>query len=419
MKENIKVENYEIALSYAHADLSIAELVGKELINIFADKFFMDTHKPYELASADDFTAKLANIFRNADYAVILYSKKYNEGEFAKVERDALVDNAEKKNDYSHIFIININGYEVYEKLSKCTYILLEAPEDGNSKSIKEQINYIINKKIKEYIIKKTIYETKKSTEYSFNIQTLESDSNPFRWKTDYDWNLLGGAYIGEDGKKIKDGSSWEEFWGYIKNEFTLIKDNLDMLPGVVFKLHLNCHLSIAYKLGQMYGDLWQQPRKRNLILASSIKSEDISFIFEKEINCEVPDDFCIEYEGNNLKSLDIACIISIKQEKNEQILETVKQFLDNSKIECSKICLFQKKIIIEDVSTLEGIGQYLREKMKELRIRTGSECTIHLFADTAAPLMFVLSAKTNFPGVVKLYEYIPKINSYEFSLEG
>lgn len=94
MKENIKVENYEIALSYAHADLSIAELVGKELINIFADKFFMDTHKPYELASADDFTAKLANIFRNADYAVILYSKKYNEGEFAKVERDALVDNA-------------------------------------------------------------------------------------------------------------------------------------------------------------------------------------------------------------------------------------------------------------------------------------------------------------------------------------
>ncbi len=416
MEENIKVENYEIALSYSHDDKKIAELVKKELVNVFGDGLFMDEHKPFVLANADNFTEKLKKIFKSANHTVILYSENYDNGQFAKVERDAIIEKAEEKNDYSHIFIININDCDIYKKLSKCTYISLKIPKDEDGKSLEEQINYIVHKKIKECIIKESIYETKKSTEYSLNIQTLQNASNPFRWQMDYDWNLLGTAYIGEYGRKIKDSSSWDEFWGYIENEFTMIKDNLNMLPDIVFKLRFNCHLSIAYKLGKMYGDLWQMLEKRNLILVSAIKVKDISFAFKREINCKVPEDFCIEYDGSNPNNPDIACIISIKQEKNKQILERVKQFLNSCKIECSKIYLFQKEVVIEDVSTLEGMGQYLREKMKELRMDNG--CKIHLFADTAAVLMFVLSARTIFPGRVRLYEYIREIDSYEFSLE-
>lgn len=417
MEESIKVENYEIALSYAHDDIKIAELVGEELKNIFSDSFFMDKHDPSVLANADDFTEKLRKIFRNANYAVILNSERYINGEFTKVECNAIIGKAREKDDYSHIFIININDYKVPERLSKSTYVSLEVPENKYSKSLAKQINYIVHKVIKENIIKKTVYETKKSTEYSFNIQTLQNGSNPFKWKEDYDWNLLGIAYIKEDGKRIKDSSSWDEFWGYINNEFDLVKDNLDKLPDAVFKLRFNCHLSIAYKLGEIYGDLYQMTEKRNLILMGSIKEKDICFNFERETKYEIPEDFCIEYSGNDLGNSDIVCILSIKQEENKQVLERVKEFLDRSKIGYSKICLFQKKIVIEDVNTLEGMGQYLRERMKELR--TGSKCRIHLFADTSAALMFVLAAKTNFPGIVKLYEYIPAIDSYEFSLNG
>lgn len=416
MEENNKVESYEIALSYAHADLKIAEIIREELVNIFADGFFMDRHKPDELASADAFVQKLQDIFKNANYAVILYSKGYNDGKFTGAERDAIIRKAEEKNDYSHIFIININDYDVYEKLSQCTYISLKVPEDEEGRSLKMQIHDIIHKRIKKRIIKKTIDERKIPTEYSFNIQTLQTSGNPFRWETDYDWNLLGTRYIGKYGKKIKEDTKWEYFWSYIENEFTLIKDNLKRHPDIVFKLRFNCHLSIAYKLGKIYGDLWQASGNRNLILVSSGKVKGTIFTFSKEINCKVPDDFCIEYNGNNLENPDIVCIISIKPYEQGNILETVKQFLKNSKTECSKIYLFKQEICIKDADTLEGMGKYLREKMR--KCRTGSECKIHLFADTTAPLMFVLAAKTIFPGKVRLYEYIDKEDSYEFSLE-
>lgn len=45
-------KEYEIALSYAHADKKIAELLRVELENIFSDGFFMDVSRTEELADA-------------------------------------------------------------------------------------------------------------------------------------------------------------------------------------------------------------------------------------------------------------------------------------------------------------------------------------------------------------------------------
>lgn len=97
------------------------------------------------LANADGFTEKLRRIFRNANYAVILNSEKYINREFTKVECNAIIDKAREKEDYSHIFIININDYEMPGRLSKSTYVSLKMPENKNSKILEKQINWIIS----------------------------------------------------------------------------------------------------------------------------------------------------------------------------------------------------------------------------------------------------------------------------------
>lgn len=52
-------KKYEIALSYAHKDEEIAEMIQVELENIFADSFFMDELHPEELAAAVEFKKQL------------------------------------------------------------------------------------------------------------------------------------------------------------------------------------------------------------------------------------------------------------------------------------------------------------------------------------------------------------------------
>lgn len=92
-----------------------------------------------------------------------------------------------------------------------------------------------------------------------------------------------------------------------------------------------------------------------------------------------------------------------------------MKQYLEQQEKKYCKICLFQEEMNISDSGTLESVAAYLRERM--IKCRTGSRCRIHLFPDTTAPLMFVLGARSIFPGTVQLYEYIPKEDTYEEAL--
>lgn len=424
MDKDYEITDYEIALSYAHNDSEIARVIKEELKNIFADRFFMDEYKPEELANAAQFKEKLRKIFQRTKYSVILYSPNYIKGTFTHVECGSILNKAKNEDsDNPHFFVINVNvkDDEICEQLRGCQYIQLKVSDglkdstESSDKKLDEQIHDIVHNQIKKYMINQSIKEKKRQNKYFLNVQTLCMSGNSVQWKMDYDWNLSGAAYIDEDGRRIRKGFTWQDLWDYVKEDFILIKDKLKQEPDTQLTLRLNCHLSIAYKLGEVYGDLWQASGNRNLVLISSARVADTTFAFEKEINYIYPEDFCERYEGNNCESPDIVCIISIKPYEQGNVLETVKQFLKKSGQECSEICLFQKVMCIDNTSTLEGMAKYLREKMKICR--KGSECTIHLFADTTAPLMFALGAKSIFPGKVQLYEYIPEEDSYEMSL--
>lgn len=422
-------KKYEIALSYAHKDQKVADILGKKLEMAFADGFFMDGLRPEELASAEVFREKLKDIFQRSDYAVILYSKNYSEGDFTSVERERILEK-EQTAQKSHCFIINIDDCRtIDEQMGGLTYIRLDvnntawnpdaseaAEQEIDWEKVSEKIDDIVQNSIKKTIMLHTVEKKKDEPAYLLRVQTLCPFGNQFQWDRDYDWNILGKAYIDEaDGRCLKEGLLWPSFWQYIDTDFEWIKGNLRAMADVKRWIHLNCHLSVAYKLGQVYGDLRQDSGNRDLILVSSNRNQNIEFVFQLAIPEEKVEDFCVEYAGNCEESADIACVISIKPNEQGNVLETVRHFLDQNGKKCAKICLFQKKMVLEDADTLECMAAYLREKM--MACRTGTNCTIHLFPDTTAPLMFVLGARSVFPGTVQLYEYIPRADTYMESL--
>ena len=410
-------KEYEVALSYAHKDKKVADMVGKELENIFADKFFMDGLRAEELANADPFREKLRDIFQRTNYAVILYSENYSKGSFTNVEMKKILEK-EKQKDESHTFIININDCrDIDRQMNDCTYIVLTVNDSGEQEAdwenVQGQVHDIVHNIIKKHIIMQTI--EKNNGTYSLRVQTLSANGNMFQWDEEYDWNILGKNYIDQDGRKIKWNMSWQELWKYIDTEFQIIKANLNSSPNVKRRIHFNCHLSIAYKLGQIYGDLGQASGNRNLVLVSSNRIQNVEFSLRSTVNYKQIDDFCVECNGNNKKSTDIVCIISIKPREQGNIMGTVRQYLNQKGKKYRKIYLFQKMMSIDDSDILESMAAYLRERMIQCRI--GNDCKIHLFTDTTAPLMFVLGARSIFPGVIQLYEYIPKKDTYEESL--
>jgi len=412
-------KDYEIALSYAHKDKDIADMVGKELEDIFAGGFFMDELRPEELANADPFRQKLRNIFERSAYAVILYSENYRKGQFTTVEMEKILEKEERGSE-SRCFIINIDDCRgIDEQMHNCTYMVLEvhSPETGDDAvdldKVQEQVYDIVHHRMKKCMMMQAIEKRirGKKGACALRVQTLCANGNTFCWDQKYDWNILAKKYVDQDGRKL----AWQDCWQYIEKEFMVIKTALNGLTDVKWRIHFNCHLSIAFKLGQIYGDLGQASGNRNLILVSSNRMQNTEFVLNREMHIQQVSDFCQICDGNSEETADIVCIISIKLREKSPILDTVRQFMERQGKKYCKICLFQKEMSINDADTLESMAAYLRQKI--ISSRPGSDCKVHLFPDTTAPLMFALGARSVFPGTIQLYEYNPKGDTYEESL--
>ncbi len=424
-------KEYGIALSYARKDSEIEKIMEKELEQVFTGGVFTDMLRKEKLANTSQLKEKLQSIFQEAEYSIILYSKNYYKGKFTRVEMEA-INNCAEPGKEPHSFIVKIDGSKKIPKEWRGrTYIKLRMPNSFKKgkafarrkyaedlDNLTRQIRDIIHNRIKKFMIEQKIQESRDKREFSLNIHTTFGPGNGANWRMDYDWNLLGTGYIEENGRKIKQGTTWQDFWPYLEKDFIWIREELRKGSDACFKICLNCQLSVAYKLGHAYGDLSQGSGNRNLVLTSSNRVSEIEFPLAKEIRYTLPEDFCRVYEGNDTDSTNIACIISIKFRKNERIVETVKEFFDREKMSYSKIYLFQKEAIIERADDLENLAEYMRETMENCRKgNKDNKGVIHLFPDTMAPLMFVLGARTIIPGKICLYEYDPDQDTYEMSL--
>lgn len=410
-KESYK---YELALSYAHKDEAIASSISLEFQNIFQDRFFQDVLHPEDLAVASKFEERLKTIFNNSHYAVILYTENYQKGRFAQVELKTIVSRSIAENS-NHFFILHLNDIPVKEKCIKgLTYINL--PLKGKSPSEKKNlIQDAVHNKIKRCIIDNTLKNMEDT--YSLSLRTLFAGGNTPIWETDYDWNLFTTEFIEPEGRKLRQEYKWDDLWNYVKSDFMRIYNKIKATPSVLLKINLNCHLSIAYNLGVLYGDL-SIPKNRNLILTSGKNLHSI-FDFRRPVS---PSDINIsitrsEKAGNNIVSNDIACIISLTSRPMPNLCSTVTNFLNSQTIAFKKLFSYSDSIDIKNTDELGQLSFFLHNQLLELMTNEKATC-LHLFLRVPAALAFVLGSIPMFPGKILLYEYDQESNSYTMSLK-
>lgn len=404
---------YELALSYAHKDEPIAAMISEEFRNIFQDRFFKDTIHSHELSSAEDFKKRLRYLFSVSHYAVILYSPNYQNGEFAQVERKAITETYGRKEN-RRFFIVNIDDTPVKEKsLTGLTYILLPVKSKTEAE-IKKRIKEIVHKQIKRHIIQETLSDFGNS--YGISVRTLFAEGNTPIWEPQYNWNLFTTEFINTESRKLKSEYTWNDLWYYVKADFTEIYNKLKIMPSYHCTLNLNCHLSIAYKLGLLYSDL-SLPEHRNLTLKSG-KGQAV-FSFAAKRTCTFKGNIFSRSEtaGNNSFADDIICVVSLTSGNAYGLSETVRKSIELNQIKHKKIFTFSSATKIENAEMLEQIVDSLEEQLAAARAYSCAD-NIHLFLRAPAALAFVLGNKKIFPGNIILYEYDQSSDSYAKSLE-
>ena len=409
---------YELALSYAHKDEPVAAMISEEFQNIFQDRFFKDTIHPHELSSATNFKNRLRHLFSISHYAVILYSPNYQNGEFAQVELKAITE-LYGGDVNPRFFIINIDDTTIKEEsLNELTYILLPLKRKTEAE-IKERIKEIVHKQIKKYIIQETVSDFGDS--YGISIRTLFAEGNTPIWEPQYNWNLFTTEFINTESRKLKSKYTWKDLWDSVKADFNTIYERLKILKSSIkCTINLNCHLSIAFKLGLLYGQL-NSPfsQYRNLVVVSG-KGHRFTF---SESRIPTPGGTSAflkeEKNGNDPRADSIVCTVSasLNGRNLSALWKTQEKTIEESNIACKKRFLFHRKGDIENADLLEQIVDSLAEQL--IAVRT-DECVdnIHLFLDTPAALAFVLGNHKVFPGRIILYEYEQNPDCYYQSLE-
>lgn len=389
--ENYK---YEMAMSYSHKDKVIADKIAKSLKDIFEEKFFKDDICQHEIIVADDMKRTLENIFENSKYSIVLFSKSYMDGKYCPIELEKIIEDLKITGNKFFVIIVDeskfINEDIVYYRLKKL-----------NQLEIKRAINSIINKLIEDSL-------KKADKEYRLNIKTNFISGNEDNWLKEFDWNILTKQYVKKDGREVKD---WRSLWKYIKSNFQIIKSERENKKMII---RLNCHLSIAYKLGQVYGDMTRVSGNRSLVIENSNGPRESEFSFDNKYVNENTDmykglDKVVKTGGGT----DIVYIVSVKYNQTPDIMKDVEKSLKD--INYKKCILFSLYKGIESTRELEDISYFIRENI--VHYSGKSNGTTHLFLDTMSPIAFLLGGKSITYGDVCLYEYIPKKEEYIQSL--
>lgn len=213
----------------------------------------------------------------------------------------------------------------------------------------------------------------------------------------------------------MKSEYTWNELWKYVKADFTEIYSHLKIMPAYQCTINLNCHLSIAYKLGLLYGDL-SLPEHRNLTLKSG-KGHPFTFAAKRACPSEENAFSCSESGGNDSFADSIICMVSLTSRDAYGLPETVRKSVELNQIKYKNIFMFFAAIKIENTDMLEQIVDSLEEQLAAARAYSCAD-NIHLFLRAPAALAFVLGNKKIFPGNIILYEYDQSSDSYAKSLE-
>ena len=182
-------------------------------------------------------------------------------------------------------------------------------------------------------------------------MRTSFAEGNSPTWDTEYDWNLFATEFIESKGRKIKPEYSWINLWDYVKTDFNTIYEHIKSSnQHIKCKINLNCHLSIAFKLGLLYGQL-NSPfsKSRNLVLDSGkgpLFSFSENYIYTTDETTALAKE---ERDGNDPQADSIICTVSVSL--NGRNLDALwyaqEKSIESNNIICKKRFLFHEKVLL------------------------------------------------------------------------
>lgn len=304
---------WELAISYANKDKKIVDRFAERFENIFFNRFFQDTIHTYVFSKANNFKEMLRELYGNeARRAVVFYSANYPKGNFAPTEFAEIISQKEQNKDFI-FFIINIDRSEIEHDEAKHLFYH-DFDSTQNTQDQDTQIDEIVSS-IKGRLIEESVQ--KNATRYRLGIQSIFVGQNTPDWINKNNWNIITKQHIQNDGRRLVPESSWKALWQEVKSGYLSIHDCLKLLETRPrLELILNCHLSLAYALGQTYGPIDERSSGSGLTLRSFSK-DGPAFDFDQVPEGKVSgpkfhfDDFHVT-PGNDPNSKNYVCAILI-----------------------------------------------------------------------------------------------------------
>lgn len=392
---------YELAVSYAREDQAIVDKYAEDFKRVFENVFFQDREKPGDLDS-NDFNNRLRKIFGNdSRVVVVFYSEDYIKKEkvFTKTELEAIIERSETQRDDFLWFIINLDDAVIDPRIGKKFYH--NYTENERSDKNYNQIITVIKQKIMEHNMKSQYFDDNQMID--LKVQTRFNPAHQLEWESRYNWCFLEYGFALSEIKTIKEWMNPIRIGLF--RDFNYLK-SLESFRCDKINLVLNCHLSVAYALGHLYGDIFKGRASNNILLRGLVNSTDFDFskvLFNEAVNSTTGLE--IMTSEKDYQAEDIVVIINICK-GNRSIKETVEEQLKSEfKISYKKVIEFNYFEEIVDPQVLVHFAKLITDKIQK-EIKCQSKGTLHIFARTLTPLMFLLGGTFNGVGSVQLYEH-------------
>ncbi len=392
---------YELAVSYAREDQAIVDTFAVDFKKVFENVFFQDKERPGDLES-NHFKNQLRKIFGELTRVVVVfYSKDYlkPEKEFTKAEFDKIIEKTVDENDDFLWFIINLDDAVIDSRIENKFYHNYR--ENERTDKNYNQIITVIKQKIMEHNMKSQYFDDNQMID--LKVQTRLNPAHQLKWESCYNWCFLEYSFALSEIKITK------EWMNPIKSglfkDFNYLK-SLESFQSNKINLVLNCHLSVAYALGYLYGDIFKGRASNNILLRGLVNS--IGFDFSQiSFNEAVSNTSGLEIKTSEKdnKAEDIVVIINICK-GNRSIKETVEEQLKSKfKISYKKVIEFNYFEEIADPQILVHFAKIITDKIQK-EINGQGKATLQVFSRSLTPLMFLLGGSFNGLGCVQLYEH-------------
>lgn len=380
---------YEIGITYASENKKVAEEFDKGLTKIFGkdavfyDKRSMDSNaKHLQEALYQKYYGEIRNI-------LLLYSDSYFNAKFTQPEYQAIIKRLEEKDEDFNLFIVNLENHDLDDVYLK-NHIYYPLTEH-DAQAYEVLIEKIKQALMRRYIAQKPLH---------LSVISKGDTQSIIQWDKKADWSFLFHEFVAERPCRLAAQYRWEDVIQWFKRDFIFARKVFESHEENLIHLNLTCHLSIAFLAGYLFGNPFEKTRY-HLVFTNN---REMPFLYlgeeEKEVTLVKG-----AFPGNDAESKDLLLILNIQKKPSQVMSNNVLQYCQDKGIAYYKRLELAAELMVDSGGLLKKLAQEIESYVcMEDEKRTNGK--IHVFANTLAPLLFLMGGLHRFFGNIQLYEY-------------